>query len=176
MACFRIGGIARSMFWRVWLGRVCVAAAVLLGAMDFAAAQPKRILLLHSFGPTFGPWNAISARLREEIRKQSPYPIDFYEASLQGERFAETPDQGPFLEYLRGLFADRDLDLIIAMGAPAARFMLRYRSDLFPSKPLLIGGADERTFGEGELTPNDATVPVAIDPSLQLDDLLRILP
>jgi len=169
-------GFARGMFSRLWLIRLCLPAMVLLAAIEIAAAQPKRILLMHSFGPTFGPWNAISARIREELRKQSPYPVDLYEASLQGERFAEAPDQGPFLDYLRGLFEGRDLDLMVAMGAPAARFMLRYRSNLFPSKPLLIGGADERTFVNGELGANDAAVPVNIDPSLQIDDILRILP
>ena len=164
------------MFWQVWLARLCVAAALLLAATDFAAAQPKRILLMHSFGPTFAPWSAISARLRDELRNQSPYPVDLYEASLQGERFAETPDQGPFLDYLRGLFEGRDLDMMVAIGAPAARFMLKYRPNLFPSKPLLIAGADERTFANGELSANDATVPVTIDPSLQIGDILRILP
>jgi len=158
------------------VARFCLATLLLLGAIEIAAAQPKRVLLMHSFGPTFGPWNAISARIREELRKQSPYPIDLYEASLQGERFTETPDQGPFLDYLRGLFEGRDLHLIVAMGAPAARFMLRYRSNLFPSKPLLIAGADERTFVNGELGVNDAAVTVTIDPSLQIEDILRIRP
>jgi len=169
-------GIVWSMLPKGWVGRFCFAALLLLGATEIAAAQPKRILLMHSFGPTFGPWNAISAGIREELRKQSPYPVDLYEASLQGERFAEAPDQGPFLDYLRALFEGRDLDLIVAMGAPAARFMLRYRLNLFPSKPLLIAGADQRTFLNGELGVNDAAVPVTIDPSLQIDDILRIRP
>src|ERR1051325_6663134 len=164
------------MVLRAGLGRLCGAVALLLAMTAIAAAQPKRILLMHSFGPTFGPWNAISGRLREELRQQSPYPVDLYEASLQGERFAEAPDQGPFLDYLRGLFEGRDLDLMVAMGAPAARFMLRYRTNLFPSKPLLIAGADERTFANGELSANDATVPVPVAPSLQVDDILRLLP
>ena len=164
------------MLSRAWCARIGLACLVVLAAIEIAAAQPKRILLMHSFGPTFGPWNAISARLREALRRQSPHTIDLYEASLQGERFAETPDQGPFLDYLHGLFSGRDLDLMVAVGAPAARFMLRYRSNLFPSKPLLIAGAEERTFANGELAPNDATVPVTIDPSLQIDDILRILP
>src|SRR3954467_15747286 len=164
------------MLLRVWLGRLCLVIAMLLSAIGFAAAQPKRILLLHTFGPTFGPWNAISGRLREELRKQSPYSVDLYEASLQGERFTDSPDQGPFLDYLHGLFEARGVDLMIAMGAPAARFMLKYRSNLFPSKPLLIAAAEERTFADGELTRNDAIVPVTIDPSIQLDDILRILP
>ena len=158
------------------IARFFLATVLLLGAIEIAAAQPKRILLMHSFGPTFGPWNAISARIREELRKQSPYPVDLYEASLQGERFADAPDQGPFLDYLRALFEGRDLDLMVAIGAPAARFMLRYRSNLFPSKPLLIAGTDGRTFMNGEMGPNDAGIPVTIDPSLQIEDFLRIRP
>src|ERR1044072_5595008 len=163
------------MLSRAWFGRLCLACVALVAVMDIAAAQPKRILLMHSFGPTFAPWNAISGRLREELRKQSPYSVDIYEASLMGERFSQTPDRGPFLDYMRGLFEGRDLDLMVAVGAPAARFMLRYRDHLFPLKPRLIAGADERTFA-GELSSNDATVPVTIDPSLQIDDILRIFP
>jgi signal transduction histidine kinase len=171
-----VPGLRGAMFLRVWLGRFCVAAALLLAATDFAAAQPKRILLMHSFGPTFGPWNVISARMREEIRKQSPYPIDFYETSLQGDRFGERQNEGPYLEYLNGLFEGRDLDLILAMGAPATRFMLRNRARVFPSTPMLIAGADERTFRESPLTPNDTTVSVTFDQSVQLANIFDVLP
>jgi len=149
---------------------------VLLCAIDIATAQTKRILLLHSFGPHFSPWNAISTRLREELRKQSPYPVDMYEQSLQGERFEEVPAERPFLDYLQRLFEDRDLNLIVTVGAPAARFVLRNRLQFLRSTPLLIAGADARTFSASELTANDATVPVDIDPSLQINNILQILP
>ncbi|HWP17146.1 MAG TPA: ATP-binding protein, partial [Xanthobacteraceae bacterium] len=150
--------------------------ALVLAVTHLAAAQPKRILLVHSFGPNFGPWNAISARMREEVRKQSPYPIDFYETSLQGERLGEGQNEGSYLDYLNGLFEGRNLDLILAMGAPAARFMLRNRARLFPSKPMLIAGADERTFRDSQLTPNDTAVSVTFDQSIQLQNILEVLP
>jgi len=155
---------------------MCAAVALVLAATHLAAAQPKRILLVHSFGPNFGPWNAISARMREEVRKQSPYPIDFYETSLQGERLGEGQNEGSYLDYLNGLFEGRNLDLILAMGAPAARFMLRNRARLFPSKPMLIAGADERTFRDSQLTPNDTAVSVTFDQSIQLQNILEVLP
>jgi signal transduction histidine kinase len=164
------------MLLRTWLGRICLTAMVLLAAIDIASAQPKRILLLHSFGPNFGPWNVISARLREELRTQSPYTIDLYENSLQGDRFGEKSNERPFLDYLHGLFQERSLDLIVAMGAPAARFALRNRAEFFRSTPLLIAAADERTFDGNQLTAKEATVAVTIDPSLLIDDILRILP
>jgi len=34
---------------------------LLLMALEATAAEPKRVLLLHSFGPHFAPWNVMSA-------------------------------------------------------------------------------------------------------------------
>jgi hypothetical protein len=56
---------------------------------------------------------------------QSPYAIDLYEASLQSERLGQSQDEGPFIDYLRALFSGRGLDLVVVMGALAARFSLR---------------------------------------------------
>ena len=149
---------------------------VLLAAIEIAAAQPKRVFLLHSFGPNFGPWNAISARLREELRKQSPAPIDLYENSLQAERSGDRPGERRLLAYLNGLFEDRNPDLIIVIGAPAARFVLRNRAEFLHSVPLLIAAADERAFSDSQLTAMDTTLAVRVDPSLVIDNILQILP
>ena len=161
-----------------WLLRAWITGVVLLlaAAPDAAHAQPKRVLLLHSFGQNFSPWNVITGRLREELFAQSPQPIDLYEASLQMDRFGPDQDRGPFAEYLRTLFVARDLDLVIAIGAPAARFILAQRPNLFAGTPLLIAGADERTFADTPLTANDTTVPVAVDESLAANQILQVLP
>jgi signal transduction histidine kinase len=161
-----------------WLLRAWITGVVLLlaAAPDAAYAQPKRILLLHSFGPNFSPWNVIAGRLREELFAQSPQPIDLYEASLQMDRFGPDQDRGPFAEYLRTLFSARDLDLIIAIGAPAARFILAQRPNLFAATPLLVAGTDERTFADTPLTANDTTVPVIVDESLMVHHIMQVLP
>src|SRR5262245_38377014 len=115
-------------------------AGLLLWALALAtaqAAEPQRVLLLHSFGPHYAPWNAISPLLREELRTQSTRPIDLYEASLQADR-SGTPDERPFIAYLQSLLAGRNLDLLITIGAPATTFVLRNRAQFFPSSPLLI--------------------------------------
>ncbi len=170
------------------LTRVIVAAiaivASLQGALQRAvanaaagdAAQPRHILLLYSFGPHFAPWSTISASIREELRKQSPHPIDLYEASLQGERFGEVQPERPFIDYLRSLFTGRDLGLVVAMGAPAARFVLRNRADLFPATPLLIAATDARAFSDGTLTANDTAVATTFDQALHIDNILQVLP
>src|SRR5687767_13084819 len=112
-------------------GRAWLAGILLLAALEAAAAQPRRVLVLHSFGPHFAPWNVLATRFREELIRQSPDPIDFYEVSLQFGRDRQLRDEGPFIDYLLALFGGSDLDLMVAVGAPAAGFFLRHRSRVF---------------------------------------------
>jgi len=156
--------------------RAGAAILLILAMLGPAAAQPQRVLLLHSFGPHFSPWGAIASRLREEIIQQSRTPIALYEASLQIGRFGEPHDEAPFVDYLRALFAGRSLDLVVAMGAPAAQFFLHHRPGLFPSTPLLITGADVRTLRDATLTANDTAVAVWFDQARLIDNILQLLP
>src|SRR5450631_1666156 len=108
--------------------------ALLLAMTGTATAEPKRVLLLHSFGRDFAPWSEYARTFREELTRQSPDPIDLYEASLATARFPDV-EEGPFVEYLRGLFAKRRLDLVVAIGSPAVSFVQQHRQLLFPSTP-----------------------------------------
>jgi signal transduction histidine kinase len=161
-----------SVRWRpAWL-----TGAFLLVALQSATAEPQRVLLLHSFGPNFAPWNVISERFRAELVKQTPAGIDLYEVSLQAGRVNQPGPQQPFLGYLRSLFIGHDPDLVVAMGGPAARFFQQNRSNIFPSAPLLIAGVDERSFNSASLTPYDTAVPVRIDEARQIEAILQVMP
>ena len=159
-----------------WVSRVLFAAILLLFVLGAAAAQPRRVLLLHSFGPHFAPWSFVSGHFREALIRQSPEVIDLFEASLESARFMQFDDHAPVVEYLRSLFAGRKLDLVVAMGAPAARFVQHYRSQLFPSTPLLITGTDQRTFSDIPLTADDTAVAVTVDLTKFIENILQVLP
>ena len=159
-----------------WSSRIGLAIAFLfLALLEPAMAEPRQVLLLHSYGPHFSPWRVIAGRFREELIRQSHYAIDLYEASLQGERLGQSQDEGPFIDYLRALFSEYSLDLVVAMGAPAARFLLRHRL-IFKSTPLLITGAGERALSGAVLTSNDAAVAVWFDQIKQIENILQLLP
>ena len=167
--------VSRIRRRRRW-SRSCCSRAVSPAAPQTAAPQTGRVLLLHSFGQNFSPWNRISARFREELVKQSPRPIDLYEVSLQNVRVDQTADQQTFLDYLRALYAERDPDLVVAMGAPAARFFEQHRAQIFPSTPLLIAGADVRTYRASAFNANDTAVAVSFDLPALIDNILQVLP
>jgi signal transduction histidine kinase len=151
-------------------------ALIFFTLLGSAAAEPRRVLVLHSFGPYFAPWNEIAGRFREGLLEQSPYAIDLYDASLQTERFEPSQDQEPFLDYLRALFAGRNLDLVVAMGAPAARFFLQNRARFLPSTPLLITGTDERTLRDVPRGINDTIVGSMFNQAQPVEHILRVLP
>ena len=161
-----------------WVAKTCVAGAllILLALHGPAFAEPRRVLLLHSFGPHFEPWSAVAGRFREELTRRSRNAVDLYEASLEMARLAQPTEEAPLVDYIRALFAGRDLDLVVAVGAPAARFFQKFRPQFFPSTPLLITAADQRTFSEGALTSNDTTVPSTLDLPKLVENILQVLP
>jgi signal transduction histidine kinase len=158
------------------LAGVTATILLLFAVLDQAVADPRRVLLLHSFGQDFHPWSAVAAHFRAELRRRSSNPIDLYEASLESARLSSPSDEGPIIDYLRVLFSRRNLELVVALGAPAARFVQRHRAQFFPSTPLLITAADEKTFNASELTTNDATVPSLLELPKLIDNILQVLP
>jgi signal transduction histidine kinase len=160
------------------LRRWIVVSIVLLlyATVSAAASEPKRVLILDSFGRDFAPWNEYATDIRAELLRQSPEPIDLYEASLATARFAGNQQEGPFVDYLRTLFAGHQLDIVITIGAPAAGFIQRYRRQLFPSTSMLYTAVEQRRVPLADLTENDTAVAIAIDFSGAIDNILRVLP
>jgi signal transduction histidine kinase len=139
-----------------------------------AAAPPKRILILHSFGPEFGDYWV--KPVREELDRQLPGRIDVYESWLVSARFATSDVDPAYASYLRSLFADHPLDLIITFGAPAANFVQKHRQTLFPSVPALFGDVEERRVPPSSFTENDAAVAIAVSFPAIVENILKVRP
>src|SRR6188768_1431910 len=67
------------------------------------AAEPKRVMVLHSFGRDFKPWNEYARTIRAELEWQSPWPLDITDHSLLTARSSDQNPEAPFVEYLRAL-------------------------------------------------------------------------
>ena len=90
-----------------WARRAWIAVALLaFAAGNATAAEPKRVLLLHSFGGNFQAEDTFAGYLRTDLAEKSPYPLDRYEVSLEIARFTDGERDEAFVDYLRALFAD----------------------------------------------------------------------
>jgi len=150
--------------------------AFLFNAPIVRAAGLERVLLLHSFGTDYSPWDETATSFRDEFFKLSPEPIDLYEASVFTVRFEKPQEEGPLIEYLRALFSGHNLDLIVAMGGPAVSFAQRHRSSLFPDTPTLMTGVADQRVDKAALTTNDTAVGLSLDLKEYIRNILRLRP
>ena len=70
-------------------------------------------------------------------------------------RLAGDKSEGPFVDYLHALYADKPPDLIVAIGAPAANFVQKYRQRLFPGTPMVFTAVQHVRVEHDKLTEND---------------------
>jgi signal transduction histidine kinase len=139
------------------------------------AAEPKRILLLHSFGRDFSPWNEYAKQVRAELHQKIAEPIDIFEHSLASARFSDGVREEPFAVYLRSLFESRKLDLAVTIGAPAAVFFHRYHQQISSTTPAIFMGLEQRRVPR-ILASNEIAVSSEIDFSGAIRNILHILP
>ena len=160
-----------------WARSAWTAVTLLaFAAGNATAAESKRVLLLHSFGPDFRAEEIFADYLRTDLAERSPYPLDRYEVSLEIARFADGERDEAFASYLRGLFATHPPDLIVTMVSPAARFIQRHRRDLFPSTPVIFAALDARAIKDATLTANDTMVTLSTDLHTIFGNIFRTLP
>ena len=155
---------------------VLLLACVVCGAA-FAADRPqKNVLMLHSFGRDFKPWSEYAKVVRNELNRQSPWPVNIIEHSLLSALHGDENPEGSFVGYLRALFAREPPDIVLSMGAPAAGFVQRHRQQLFANTPMVFTAVEQRRVQRSILTENDTVVAVAHDFPAIVDNILRILP
>jgi signal transduction histidine kinase len=163
--------------------------ALRAGGLAFAAAacgvwprpssanpQPKRILIVHSFGRDFAPFDAAIATFRREVASRSPDPVVFVEAALDAGRAIGPDEEAAFVAYLSARFSQPLPDLVVSSGGPAAQFLIRHRGDLFADVPILLTAFEARVVQRAALKPGDAAVASRLDLPSAFENILRVRP
>jgi len=140
------------------------------------AAQTKKILFLHSYDRNFEPGATWSREIRDQLSRQSPWPLDVQEQSPATSQERNDAADAEFVEYLAALYARRPPDLIVAIGAPAAHFVQQHRTKLFPTTPMLLAAVELRRVEQSLLSEQDAVVGVRFDQVALIENILLLLP
>ena len=146
-----------DLLWRSLRARTFTAALAIalllatLGQSQAADPEPKRVMMLHSFGLRFRPWTDYSEAFRAEMSRRAS--VEFQDHSLLNARRNSDKSDAPFVEYLRTLNAEQPPDLIVAIGAPAANFVQAHRTDLFPTTPMIYTAGRATPRGLRQVDP-----------------------
>ena len=165
----------RALLRAICMAVVAMASLPAAAAAD-ADASPKRVLIIHSFGRDFAPYDTVVASFRRELASRGQQPVLFFEAALDAGRVIGPKEEATFAAYLGARFAEPAPDLVVGSAGPAARFLLRHGRELFPRVPLLLTAIDVRVMPRAVLKPGDAVVATQLDLTRAFDSLLRVRP
>ena len=156
---------------------VALAAAIgLLCTSNVSAAEPKRVLLVHSFGSASPPFTVESTAFETELVGKMGDRVDLDEVSLDMARYHDREMQEAIVDYLQKRQAKWQPDLVVPIGAPASIFVATYRDRLFPETPILYASADRRLLPPGAVEKNAAYVGQVYEIPGFLEDMLQIAP
>ena len=118
-----------------------VLAIPFLCTGNASAAEPKRVLLVHSFGSAAPPFTVESTAFETELVEKMGERVDLDEVSLDMARYADSDMQEAIVDYLQKRQAKWKPDLVVPIGSPAGIFVAKYRDRLFPETPILYATA-----------------------------------
>ena len=153
-----------------------VSAILFFNPEHAEATEPKRVLLIHSFGSAAPPFTVESTAFETELAEKMGARVDLDEVSLDMARYADLDMQEAIVDYLQKRQRKWQPDLVVPIGAPAAIFVAKYRDRLFPETPVVYASADRRLLPEGALEKNAAYIGQVYDIPGMLEDMLQIAP
>ncbi|HEY2341473.1 MAG TPA: ATP-binding protein [Chthoniobacteraceae bacterium] len=151
--------------------------SVILLVLQTRAAQPKRVLIVHSFGNAAPPFTTHSIAFETELTAKMGEPVDLDEVSLDVARYASLDMEAALVEFIQARQAKWQPDLVVPIGSPAGIFVAQHRERLFPpSTPIVYTGMDKRRLPPGALDQNATFVGESFDLRGWVEDILQIAP
>jgi hypothetical protein len=144
--------------------------------MPSLAAEPKRVLIVHSFGTVAPPFTTGSTAFQAELVKQMGNRVDLDEVSLDMARYAQPEMQQAVVDYLEKRGANWKPDLVVPIGGPAGKFVAKFRHRLFSNIPVLYSSIDRRLLGPEDFDENTAFLGDNYEVRGFADDILQIAP
>ncbi len=162
-----------GFFARIWPAIICI----LLFALNPAAiAQPnaKNVLIFfHVPEPVADP--AYVNQIESLLRARVPGPVNFYIEYMDATRADDKDYQRNLTDSLRDTYHGRKLDLVMLSGYPSLDLVLRHRSELFPSVPIVYFSLETRKIA-GRTWPGITGVTETQDVKAVIDLALRLHP
>ena len=145
-----------------------------------ASAQvPSRTVLAIIWGAEDFPGTPeLNAAIREAVRSGADdAPVNYFAEYLESETF---PSSSPALrDYIRKKYANRRIDVVVAITVAALDFTLLHRAELFPDAPIVfsvgtvsVGVANRRIPGVTGVV-SDVTFAETLDVALRLHPSVR---
>ena len=141
-----------------------------------SAAEPKRVLIVNSFGIAAPPFTIHSTSFESDLVSKGGHGIALDEVSLDVARNDDGEMQQAMVEYLEKRQAKWKPDLVVPIGSPAAVFIANNYDRLFPGTPILVVAGNQQFLPSGAWQKNATFVGHIIDIPGIFEDILQVAP
>jgi PAS domain S-box-containing protein len=139
--------------------------------------EPKRVLIVHSFGSAAPPFTTHSTAFERALTQEMGKRVDLDEVSLDVARYATLDMQEAQVEFMRKRLTRWQPDLVVPIGSPAGVFVAMCRDRLFPiTTPVIYVGMDRRRLPPGALEKNAVLVGESFNLPGLVEDILQVAP
>src|SRR3954466_9800426 len=115
-----------------------LSASIAPSAAAQRARGPTRVLLLFQQQAESQPMVEFSEQLRLTIRNEMSSPVEFYQESLDLDRF-RGPRALPLPAYFEHKYRGFGIDVVVPVGGRALRFAIDQLSSVLPAAPIVFG-------------------------------------
>ena len=141
----------REIVSRLLFALIFVAAGSLA-----ASKETHRVIVLYDERTELPGLAAIDDSLVRTLVAGTPTRTEIYREEMDLSRVGSASYLPAFRDHLRAKYAEKKIDLAIAIMGPSLDFLLRYRDDVFPDVPVVFAGLDAREL-RGRPLPGYAT-------------------
>ena len=118
-----------------------ISAAVVL--LPFAARAQKsevrkRVLVLYWYNREWPGNLSFDQNFQAVLQSAPDGTVEYYSEYLESNRFPGENQSQLLRDYLRQKYADRTIDVIVAVTDASLDFLLKYRNDLFTNTPIVF--------------------------------------
>ena len=153
-----------------------MAAVAFCGTPSATAAEPKRVLLVHSFSSGTPPFTVESTAFETELVEKIGERVDLDEVSLDMARYADRDMQEAIVEYLQKRQANGSPTSSCRSARPQPFSLQTIAIGCFRKRPSCMPPLDRRLLPPGALEKNATYVGQIYDIPGLLEDMLRIAP
>jgi signal transduction histidine kinase len=168
--------IRRFGHWNVSTLLAVVCLIVTVGVHAAEEGPAKRVLMVHSFGSSAPPFTTHSTAFETTLTQEMGKRVDLDQVSLDMARYAQPDMEEAFVEFLLKRLAKWQPDLVVPIGSPAGRFVVKFRDRLFPGTPVIYTGMDRRTVPPDAITKNATFVGDDFKLAGLVEDILQLAP
>lgn len=120
---------------------ICCASLISLASTELLAAS-KNVVLLFDERVELPGLSLIDSEFVRKVRSQSTEPVEIYRESMDLSRFSSESYKKSLRDFLRTKYADKQIDVVVAVMAPAFDFLLESGPDVFPGSRIVFCGLD----------------------------------